>query len=47
MIMTIDDKFIYEKLQCNIKMEAAKIPALSSSKIDNDEYLTGQEILPP
>ena len=35
-----------EKLQHNIDREAAKIPALSSEKIDKYEYLTGEEILP-
>ena len=45
-IMTIDEKFRYEKLQYNINREAAKTSALSSGKIDEDEYLTGEEILP-
>ena len=45
--MTIDDKIRGEKLQYNIKREAAKISALSSGKIDKYEYLTGEEILPP
>ena len=31
----------------DINREAAKISALSSSKIDKYEYLTGKEILPP
>ena len=44
--MTINDKIIDEKLQCNINREAAKISALSSGKIDKYEYLTGEEILP-
>ena len=30
----------------NINREAAKISALLSGKIDKDEYLTGEEILP-
>ena len=42
----IDDKIRYEKLQYNINREAAKIPALSTGKIANYEYLTGGEILP-
>ena len=41
--MTIDDKIIHEKLQYDIKREAAKILALSSGKIDKYEYLTGEE----
>ena len=44
--MAIDDKIKAEKLQYDIRKEAAKIPALSSSKIDKYEYLTGEEILP-
>ena len=44
--MTIDDKIKDEKLQYDIKGEAAKISALSSDKIDKYEYLTGEEILP-
>ena len=36
-----------EELQCDINREAAKVSALSSSKIDTYEYLTGEEILPP
>ena len=44
--MTTDDKIRHEKLQCDIKREAAKISALWSGKIDKYEYLTGEEILP-
>ena len=44
--MRIDDSIIDEKLQYNISRKAAKIPALSSRKIDKCEYLTGEEILP-
>ena len=44
--MAIDDKIKAEKLQFDIKKEAAKISALSSSKVGKDEYLTGEEILP-
>ena len=43
--MTIDDKFIEEKLQYDINREAAKISALSSDTINKYEYLTGEEIL--
>ena len=45
--MTIDDKIRDEKLQYDIKREAAKISALSSGKIDKYEFLTAEEILPP
>ena len=45
--MTIVDKIKDEKLQRNINREAAKIPELSSDKIDKYEYLTGDEMLPP
>ena len=44
--MTIDDQIRHEKLQYDINREAAKILALSSSKISKYEYLTGEEILP-
>ena len=44
--MTINDQIRDEKLQYDINREAAKISALSSSKTDNYEYLTGEEILP-
>ena len=44
--MTIDDKIIDENLQYNIHRETAKISALSSDKIDKNEYLTGEKILP-
>ena len=44
--MTINDQIRDEKLQYNIKREAAKISALSSEKLDKYEYLTDKEILP-
>ena len=44
--MTIEDQIKDEKLQYDVNREAAKISALSSSKIDKYEYLTGEEILP-
>ena len=44
--MTVEDQFKDEKLQYDINREAAKISALSSSKIDKYEYFTGEEILP-
>ena len=44
--MTIDVQIRDEKLQYNIDIEAAKISALSSGKIDKYEYLTGEETLP-
>ena len=43
--MTIDDKIIDEKLKYDISREAAKISALSSSKIGKYDYITGEEIL--
>ena len=43
--MTIDDKIRDEKLQYDIHSEAGKISALSSGKIDEYEYLSGEEIL--
>ena len=44
--MTTDHKIKNEKLQYNINREAAKTSALSSGKIDKNEYLRGEEILP-
>ena len=44
--MTIDDKIRDEKLQFVINRETAEISALSSGKIDEYEYLTGEEVLP-
>ena len=44
--MAIDNKFIDKKLH-DINREAAKIPALSTERIDQFEYLTSEEILPP
>ena len=44
--MTIDNKIKDVKLQYVINREAAKISALSSGKIDNYDYLTGEKILP-
>ena len=43
--MTIDDKIRDEKLQYDIKKEAAKILALSSGKIDKYEHVTDDKIL--
>ena len=45
--MTIDDKIRDEKLHYDIDREAAIISALSSGKMDKNEYFTGEEILPP
>ena len=44
--MTIEDQIKDKKLQYDINREAAKISALSSGKLDKDQYLTGEEILP-
>ena len=44
--MAIEDQVKDEKLQYDINREVAKIPALSSGKIDKYEYLTGEGILP-
>ena len=41
--MTIDDKIKDKKLQDDINKEAAKISALSSSKIDKCKFFTGEE----
>ena len=44
--MTTDDKIKDEKLQYNINRETPKTSALLSGKIDKDEYLKCEEILP-
>ena len=43
--MTINDQIRDERLQYDINREAAKISALSSGKIHDYEYLTGEGIL--
>ena len=45
--MAIDDQIKDEKPEYDINIEAAKISALSSGKINKYEYLTGEEIIPP
>ena len=42
-MMTIDEKIRDGKLQDHISIEAAKISALLSGKIDKYEYLTCEE----
>ena len=44
--MTVDDKIRDEKLQYDINRKAAKVSALSFGKIDENDFLTGEEILP-
>ena len=44
--ITNNAKIRNKKLQNDINKEAAKIPALSSSKMEKYEYLTCEEILP-
>ena len=44
--MAINDQIRDEKLQYDINREVVKISALSSGKIHQYEYLTGEEILP-
>ena len=44
--MTIDDQIKYGRTQYYINREATKLSDLSSGKIDNYEYLAGEEILP-
>ena len=43
--MTVVDNITHENLKYNINREAAKISALSSGKIGQYEYLTGEDIL--
>ena len=45
-MMTTNDQIKDEKLQYDINREAAKIPALSSGKLHNYQYLTGEDIFP-
>ena len=45
-IMIIDDKIRYEKLEHYINRETVQTLALSSGKIDKYQYLTGKDILP-
>ena len=44
--MTINDQIRDQKLQYDINREAAKISSLSSGKIHNYEYLSGEDFLP-
>ena len=44
--MIIDDKIRDKKMQYDINRKAAKISALSSGKIEQHEYLAGEEIQP-
>ena len=44
--MTINDQIRDEKVRCDISRKAAGISALSSGKIDKQEYLAGKGILP-
>ena len=46
LIKTVDDKTKYQQLQYDIKIEEAKISALSSGKIHKYEYLTSEKLLP-
>ena len=45
-MITINDRIRDDKLQYDTNREAAKISALSSGKIHQYEYLTGEDILP-
>ena len=44
--MTINDQIRDGKLRYDINREPAKISALSSGKVHDYEYLTGEDILP-
>ena len=46
LIIKVEFKIRYEKLQYNINKDFAEISALSSGEIDKYEYLTDREILP-
>ena len=44
--MTINDQIRDEKLQYDINRKTAETSALTSGRIDDQEYVTGKEILP-
>ena len=44
--MANNDQIMNEQVQYDINWKAAKIAALSSGKIGQYDYLTGEEILP-
>ena len=44
--MKIGDKIRDEKLQWDINRKAPKKSAVSSGKIDKNEYVTGKEVAP-
>lgn len=44
--MMIDKRIKNKKLQCDINKKASEILVFSSGKMDQCEYLTGEEILP-
>ena len=46
-IMTTNDKIRDKKIQYVINIAETKLSALSSGKIDNYEYLRGEEIVSP
>ena len=43
---TIDNKIEQNKAQQNLDRQTAKISALSSGNISNNEFLTGKNVLP-
>ena len=43
---TIDNKIEQNKAQQNLDRQTAKISALSSGNISNNEFLTGKKVLP-
>ena len=45
--MTMDDEIRNEKLQYHINIAAAKVSALSLTKVDKNDYLTDEVMLPP
>lgn len=43
-IETLDDKMKVNQAQDNLDREAAKIPTLSSCKLEKDEYLASKDL---
>ena len=43
-VKILDDKIKANKAQCELDRDAAKIPALSSGRLEKYEYLTGEDL---
>lgn len=45
--MMIDENVKYKQRRYGVSREAVRLSAVSSNKINQSEYLTGKDILPP